>query len=70
MKVLIDISEKSWNVLKTYIPSRSKEIILPDDATNGDVIRALFPNKEEFNAGDGAYFHAGWWNAPYKIEVE
>lgn len=34
--------------------------------TNGDVIKAMFPDKDKFNNGDGAYFHKDWWNTPYK----
>ena len=47
-----------------------KCIEIPDNATNGDIIKLLFPNKEEFNAGKGMYFNAYWWVSPYKNEVE
>lgn len=49
--------------------------------TNGDVIKAVFPNVEvkEKNNGYEVYFGVGtaiqffnhqWWNAPYKAESE
>ena len=57
-------------------------IILPDNATNGDVIKALFPlikvQREISSTSDnivvrdnsflGAVnrFHTDWWNSPYK----
>ena len=53
-------------------------IPLPDGATNGDVIKALFPHiivREDFDLegfveADGldkcTTFYTEWWNAPYK----
>ena len=49
-------------------------IQLPDDATNGDAILAIFPNIEHYkNNGiintdidDGTLFNEDWWEAPYK----
>ena len=52
-------------------------ILLPDDATNGDVIKALFPNGSYGTNGDYIHvfgvggngvwtFTLKWWNAPYK----
>jgi hypothetical protein len=51
-------------------------IEIPKNATNGDVIKALFPNVSvcEHNGGatysvNNEYkFNATWWNAPYKSE--
>ena len=51
-------------------------VVIPDDATNGDAIKALFPNIETFepnkyeiaikqNLGWLA-FKKDWWNEPYK----
>lgn len=45
--------------------------------TNGDVIKAMFPNGEvyneetscvtvKFNGNEYVDFYADWWNAPYK----
>lgn len=38
--------------------------------TNGDIIMALFPNRADFNGGEGSYFLKDWWNAPYKKEAD
>lgn len=48
-------------------------IPLPDDATNGDAILAVFPDAEpyqnngviETDIDGGTLFHEDWWNAPY-----
>jgi len=55
-------------------------IIIPDGATNGDMIRAMFPNVEcgkdelgnvfiisSVQLGTIA-FGESWWNTPYKVE--
>lgn len=34
--------------------------------TNGDVIKAVFPNEPDFRND----FDEDWWNAPYKAESE
>lgn len=55
-------------------------LTIPDNPTNGDMIKAIFPDTEiEGNGGEGAiqsiavnigygtsYFALDWWNAPYK----
>lgn len=54
-------------------------IPFPDNATNGDVIKAVFPNIEiiintethEVTVDDSVntymhFFDLDWWNAPYK----
>lgn len=53
-------------------------IVVPENATNGDVIKAMFPNikLEEICEGDIWFnidntitvFHEEWWNAPYNKE--
>lgn len=54
-------------------------IEIPKNATNGDVIKALFPCEEkDEDFGDGTtlykgldfsqFFHTDWWKAPYKQE--
>ena len=59
-------------------------IIISKAATNGDMIKAIFPNSKEYdNDGDVrykieidfdysfcSYFDEVWWNAPYKSESE
>jgi len=54
--------------------------LIPDNATNGDVIKALFPKWEQLNDnhvwlnGDlddftHIAYKPDWWNAPYKKEA-
>ena len=59
---------------------------IPDDATNGDVIKAIFPNapidtelytnyvmvKLDYHTqyDGGLMFDKDWWNAPYRVESE
>ena len=59
-------------------------IEIPENATNGDVIKAAFPNMRYFNEdtscatmkydmGDHIEyvdFYTDWWDAPYKREVK
>ena len=53
-------------ILKEDIDDASTILELPNNPSNGDVIKALFPNKASFNGGDGCYFNRDWWNAPYE----
>ena len=45
---------------------------LPDNATNGDMIKAMFPNELLTSItgtlwlGDNMSFNKEWWNAPYQ----
>lgn len=63
-----DISVMCNDVLDVL--SRCVEI--PDNATNGDVLKALFPNErighceDCTDLGDIATFDDEWWNSPYK----
>lgn len=60
-------------------------IVLSNSITNGDMIKALFPNANEWEVTEpkavaGHYFYFGdgtikifslaWWNAPYKGDKE
>lgn len=57
-------------------------IEIPEGATNGDMIKALFPDIEsrldektgivlvKWVDGTTKTFKASWWNAPYQKEVE
>lgn len=49
--------------------------MIPEDATNGDVIKAIFPKAKVWESsgkicvdGHGCFktFSIDWWNAPYK----
>ena len=48
---------------------------IPDNATNGDIIKILYPNREFINKGDVYWypldylfheFSPSWWNSPYQ----
>ena len=58
-------------------------ISIPENATNGDMIRAMFPNAKIYASQslksvnvvteyglDAQVFDLSWWNAPYKSESE
>ena len=57
-------------------------VLIPDNATNGDVIMAMFPNAKWYVNEDNEVFtdhvtlndrfvrfNIDWWNAPYKKGV-
>lgn len=85
MKVLIDIPQETFKATQTYYSDfttrlsmkKCTEIIangtpIPDNATNGDVVKAMFPNELLTSItstlwwGDNMSFNKDWWNAPYK----
>lgn len=75
MQVVIEFDEKRYqDILKRYAKRRTPQesktdaITIPKGATNGDVIKAMFPNMEEPNFyGMKEYMYdPNWWNAPYK----
>jgi hypothetical protein len=99
MKVIIDIPESTYKVFKqlskiigvlvyekdilTLIKAVKNGTPLPKGETNGDMIKALFPNYEETRmCGDVRYgskeyynlefvIDEDWWDAPYEQkEVE
>ena len=63
-----------------YTQSTVKAIPIPEGATNGDMIKAMFSNISinETNRGfvllesenDNVSIWNSWWNAPYKPESE
>jgi hypothetical protein len=78
---------KGWLSAKYREPnfptiSLEKAIPIPDGATNGDVIKAMFPSIDASVSGDGDVvdvynlgiycqtFDTEWWNAPYRVESE
>jgi hypothetical protein len=86
---MIDIPEETYNkIFNTHINMRgiadnaiANGTPIPDNATNGDVIKAIFPNTEvdDYDYGkdpvidvygidDTEYItlRKDWWNAPYK----
>ena len=68
--------------VNNYVESISQKVItIPDEATNGDVIKILFPDSEvaetqglvpkvcfESHSDEQciSFFDTSWWNAPYK----
>lgn len=42
-------------------------VILPNNATNGDIMRAIFKEIRYYSDGQ---LCSDWWNAPYKAESE
>ena len=38
-------------------------VVIPDNATNGDVIMAIFKEIQYYSDG---HIDAGWWNEPYE----
>jgi len=60
--------------LKEWIDlmASGKSVILPNNATNGDVIKAVFPNISKYNNmllenhSTNILFDDEWWNSPYK----
>lgn len=95
MKVITDISEEDYKYAKRYsngvcnvlslrnvsslIYATANGTPLPDNATNGDVIKAMFPNTKAWVGASSdttcveiegiMQIHlvpTDWWNAPYK----
>ena len=88
MKLIIDIPNKDYEKLKDgHIPFSILDVIqngtpIPDNATNGDVMKAMFGDGKVsefigyvriiarvgnwFNEGVVAEFDKDWWNALYE----
>lgn len=55
-----------------FLASFKRLQVLPDNATNGDMIKTMFPNISVYEHGstysvNNEYnFNFTWWNAPYK----
>ena len=83
VEVLIRIPKKEFEELQgnyvwwgrhgEYI---KKGTVLPNNATNGDVIQALYPDATNYGINDGLVhicldnrtittFTSSWWNSPY-----
>lgn len=76
-----NIKHYAFSLLDWAIRKRKvRAVRIPDNATNGDVIKAMFPNATDYEYSDafrlvsGHYieldklkvFDLAWWNAPYK----
>ena len=91
MKLIIDIDEEYYNYAKQQVADGitnpfkiyiSNGTPIPDNATNGDVIKAMFGADKVFgfihyvhlmakvgnwfNEGVVAEFDKDWWNTPYQ----
>ena len=85
MKVIIDIPQETYNFLNKYGTDGGivedaviDGIPISDNVTNGDIIKAIFPNGDlhDYDYYDGYViyklnyrdfkFDKDWWNAPYK----
>ena len=93
MKIVIDIPEDLYESIKqlksiigvltfekeerTVIKAIKNGTPLPDNATNGDVLKVMFPNAENIRTDNGLPLnfilefelhrnYKDWWNAPYK----
>ena len=56
--IIVDENGKPTN-------EKFKTITILPTATNGDVIKAIFPNLSEYEYSL-MRFDTNWWNAPYK----
>lgn len=82
MQIIIDISEKDYEVMKASVNKSASDYRilegtpLSENPTNGDVIKAMF-NVEivddfyqsvgiKLNDSNYIQFNKDWWNAPYK----
>lgn len=81
MKLIIDVpielaEKEHWYTdgeMWTVIKAAQNGIPIPDNATNGDVIKALFPTAD-ISLNDSCFegvvnkygFDMKWWNSPYQ----
>lgn len=86
MNNLIRVEDAKLYLAKNYIGGKKSlgqcldevptvnAVVIPDNATNGDMVKALYPNLEcemlnntvLTDMDNGAWFSLEWWNAPYK----
>lgn len=88
MNNLIRVEDAKLYLAKNYIDGNKSlgqcldevptvnAIVIPDETTNGDMIKAMFPNIEMWGESKntldyslGGMIHRvlkSWWNAPYK----
>ena len=80
MNEVIKVEDCGSNIGDYDVPIHTA-IIIPKNGTNGDVIKAVFPdciiadfdNKHiccAFDMFEYEYFNKKWWNAPYKADKE
>ena len=66
MKAIVNIPNEEFKIdtpIKELLQHATSCAVIPDDATNGDVIKAMFddPAPKYFNL-----YYLDWWNAPYR----
>ena len=88
IELVIKISEKDYKSLNRYInfnleyedgrilSAVKQGVVLPENLTNGDMIKAMFPNQDSDAVDSVALlgldgyvlstFPKSWWNSPYK----
>ena len=84
MKLIIDIHEETYNDIQSRDWKNSELVFseewkaihngtpIPDNATNGDVVKAMFPNMKVDVSGGVVradrytQFDLSWWNASYQ----
>ena len=82
MKLIIDISEETYECVKEGIWYDRGEVRrairngtpIPDNSTNGDVIKALFPTADislndscvDYTVVNRYGFDQTWWDSPYQ----
>lgn len=76
-KIIIDLNEHTINCAKcgqgigwmsnTQLEEAIKNgVVIPDNATNGDVIEIMFPNECQILKDMFDFFNHVWCNTPYK----
>lgn len=78
-KFVYDMTKAQKKVIDADVDIVGKAIVegsvLPDNATNGDVIKALFPNGSQVKGASiyvmndnksNIFYNFDWWNALYK----
>jgi hypothetical protein len=62
--------------IEMFLDAFKEMKVIPSNATNGDMIKAMFPNELLTSItstlwwGDNMSFNKDWWNEPYKREVK
>lgn len=83
MQIVIDICESAYKEMCEYGTDRvdydiqnmiKNSTVLPQNPTNGDMIKTMFPNASITEIGGGSTivvandykFNNTWWNSPYE----
>ena len=90
MKIIVEIPDNNYELmsklpkpkgtdsLSMFLRMIQNSIAISNDATNGDIIKAMFPNASievrnisvYVDLGNIVGFSRSWWDAPYKQESE